>query len=104
LSGSATIGRLSLVCDRWIYPACRCFGLDLDEQARSGFRYDYSVYQVEYSRNLLFASGAVMDRVFTAVVDRTRSRIDVPRLRTLFGVKHRPTTRLAATCRLVRQS
>ena len=90
LSRSETIGRLSLVCDRWIYTACLCFGLDLDEQARSGFRYDYSVYQVEYSRNLLFASGAVMDRVFTAVVDRTRSRLDVPRLRTLFGVKHRP--------------
>jgi len=79
-----------LVCDRWISTACLCFGLELDEQARSGFRYDYSVYQVEYSRNLLFASGAVMDRVFTAVVDRTRSRLDVPRLRTRFGVKHRP--------------
>jgi hypothetical protein len=32
---------------RWIYSACLCFGLDLDEQARSGFRYGYSVYQAE---------------------------------------------------------
>jgi hypothetical protein len=31
-----------------------------------------------------------MDRVFDTVVDRTRTRLDVPRLRTLFGVGHRP--------------
>jgi hypothetical protein len=39
--------RLGQVRDRWIYSACLCFGLDLDEQARSGFRYGYSVYQAE---------------------------------------------------------
>ena len=66
--------------------------LDLAEQDRSTFRYAYSVYQVEYSRNLLFRDGAVMDRVFDTVVDRTRSRLDVPTLRTLFGAKHRPHT------------
>ncbi len=49
LSQSATAGRLSQVCDRWIYSALLCFGLDLDEQARSGFRYGYSVFQVEYT-------------------------------------------------------
>jgi hypothetical protein len=62
LSRPETIGRRTQVIDRWIYTACLCFGLDLADQARSGFRYDYSVYQVEYSRNLLFASGAVMER------------------------------------------
>jgi len=35
------------VCDRWIYTACLCFGLDLAEQQRSGFGYGYSVYQAE---------------------------------------------------------
>jgi hypothetical protein len=90
LSQDATVGRLSQVCDRWIYTACLCFGLDVDEQRRSGFGYNYSVYQVEYSRNLLFRSGAQMDRVFDTVVDRTRSRLDVPVLRTLFGAKARP--------------
>ena len=90
LSQPATIGRLTQVCDRWIYTACLCFGLDLAEQARSGFTYGYSVYQAEYSRNLLFTIGAQMDRVFDRVVDRTRSRLDVPILRTLFGVKQRP--------------
>ena len=90
LSQSATAGRLGQVCDRWIYSACLCFGLDLDEQARSGFCYGYSVFQVEYSRNLIFAYGRQMDRVFNTVLDRTRSRLDVPALRTLFGAKQRP--------------
>jgi hypothetical protein len=92
LSQPAAKGRLGQVCDRWIYSACLCFGLDLGDQERSRFVYDYSIYQVEYSRNLLFASGATMDRVFDTVVDRTRSRLDVPTLRTLFGVKQRPRT------------
>src|SRR4051812_44527436 len=90
LSQPATIGRLTQVCDRWIYTACLCFGLDIDEQQRSRFSYGYSVYQAEYSRNLLFTVGAQMDRVFDRVVDRTRSRLDVPILRTLFGAKQRP--------------
>jgi hypothetical protein len=90
LSHPATIGRLSQVCDRWIYSACLCFGLDLDEQARSGFRYEYSVYQAEYSRNLIFKVGAQMEKVFDRIVDRTRARLDVPTLRTLFGAKQRP--------------
>jgi hypothetical protein len=55
LSESRTIGRLSQVCEAWIYSACLCFGLDL--QQRSGFRYQYAVYQVEYSRNLIFRRG-----------------------------------------------
>jgi hypothetical protein len=84
------IGRLSQVIDRWIYTACLCYGLGIDEQQQSGFRYDYSIYQVEYSRNLVFASGAVMDRLFNTMVDRTRSRLDVPTVRTLFGSKGRP--------------
>jgi hypothetical protein len=90
LSQPGTIGRLGQVIDRWIYTACLCFGLNLDEQEQSGFAYNYSIYQVEYSRNLMFASGAVMDRVFNTVVDRTRSRLDIPTVRTLFGSKGRP--------------
>jgi hypothetical protein len=90
LSQEATIGRLSQVCDRWIYSACLCFGLDLDEQVRSGFTYGYSVYQAEYSRNLIFKVGAQMDKMFDRIVDRTRARLDVPTLRTLFGAKQRP--------------
>jgi hypothetical protein len=86
----AAIGRLGQVCDRWIYTACLCFGLDLEEQERSGFRYGYSVYQAEYSRNLLFKSGAQMEDLSGRVLDRTRSRLDIPAIRTLFGLKNRP--------------
>ena len=60
------------------------------DQERSGFGYAYSIYQVEYSRNLLFASGPAMERAFDTIVDRTRVRLDVPSLRTLFGVGQRP--------------
>lgn len=90
LSQPGTIGRLSQVIDAWIYTACLCFGLDVADQQRSGFRFSYSIYQVEYSRNLIFASGARMERLFDTVVDRTRARLDVPRLRILFGVGARP--------------
>jgi hypothetical protein len=90
LSHPGAVGRLSQVCDRWIYTSCLCFGLDREEQRRSGFGYGYSVYQVGYSRNLLFGNGARMDRVFDTIVDRTRSRLDVPQLKTVFGAKARP--------------
>jgi len=90
LSQDAAVGRLGQVCQRWIYSACLCFGLDLDEQQRSGFVYGLAVYQLEYSRNLIFADGATMQRVFDAVVDRTRSRLDVPKIRTIFGTAQRP--------------
>jgi len=90
LSQDAAVGRLGQVCQRWIYTACLCFGLDLDEQHRSGFGYGLAVYQLEYSRNLIFADGATMQRVFDAVVDRTRSRLDVPKIRSIFGTAQRP--------------
>src|SRR6266576_40637 len=86
----AAIGRLGQVCDRWIYSACLCFGLDLAEQERSGFCYGYSVYQAEYSRNLLFASGAQMEALSGRLLDRTRSRLYIPAIRTIFGLKNRP--------------
>lgn len=90
LSEMDTIGRLIQVCERWIYSACLCFALDVEEQERTRFRYAYSVYQVEYSRNLLFEVGAQMEQVFERMVDRTRAKLDVPRLRTIFGAKRRP--------------
>jgi hypothetical protein len=90
LADTRTIGRLIRVCEQWIYSTCLCFALDLEEQERTQFRYDYSVYQVEYSRNLLFEIGSQMEQVFERMVDHTRARLDVPHLRTLFGAKRRP--------------
>ena len=55
-------GRLVQVCERWIYTVCLCFALTSDEQKKTGFHYSYSVYQAEYSRNLIFTRGSVMRR------------------------------------------
>jgi hypothetical protein len=90
LASDNAIGRLYDVCDRWIYSACLCFGLPLDEQERSRFRYSYSVFQLEYSRNLRFERGSDMDQVYQALIDRTRNELDVKRLTKLFGSKYRP--------------
>jgi hypothetical protein len=90
LSEVRTIGRLSQVCERWIYSACLCFALDLEEQERSGFHYHYSIYPVECSRNLIFQRGSQMEQIFQGLIDRTRARLTVKRLKTIFGVKCRP--------------
>jgi hypothetical protein len=95
LRSPSAIGRLAAVCDRWIYSSCLCFGLDLDEQRRSGFRYQYSCYQLEYSRNLLFHSGAMLDEVYQGLIDRSRRVLSLEKIKTILGYKHRPyrTTR-----------
>ena len=54
------------------------------------FHYAYSVYQLEYSRNLIFTSGRRMEQLFDTIVDRTRTRLDIPAVRSLFGVGQRP--------------
>jgi len=64
LSEEQMIGRLSAVAERWIYTTWLCFALSQDEQQQSGFHYQYSVYQVESSRNLLFEAGGRGRRCF----------------------------------------
>jgi hypothetical protein len=93
LSEQRTIGRLSQVCERWIYTACLCFALDLEDQKRSGFHYQYSNYQIEYSRNLVFEVGGRMDQVFQALIDRSRTRLDLKTIKTILGYRHRPRYR-----------
>jgi len=93
LSEQRTIGRLRRVCERWIYSTCLCFALDLDEQRLSGFRYQYSNYQIEYSRNLLFEIGGHMEQVFQARIDRSRVPLDLRTIKTIVGDKHRPKYR-----------
>jgi hypothetical protein len=90
LSEQRTVGRLSQACERWIYSTCLCFALDLEEQERSRFHYQYSNYQVEYSRNLIFEIGGQMDQVFQALIDRSRVLLDLKTVRTILGYKHRP--------------
>src|SRR3989449_3777752 len=93
LSEQRAIGRLSEVCERWIYTTCLCFALDLDEQKQSGFHYQYSNYQVEYSRNLIFEIGGQMDQVFPALIDRSRVLLDPKTVRTILGYQRRPRYR-----------
>ena len=93
LSEQRTVGRLSQACERWIYTTCLCFALDLEEQKRSGFHYQYSNYQVAYSRNLIFEIGGHMDQVFQALLDRSRVLLDLKTIQTILGYKHRPKYR-----------
>jgi len=95
LSEPRAIGRLSQVCERWIY-SCLCFALDFDEQKRSGFRYQYSSYQIEYSRNLVFQVGGHLDQVFQALIDRSRAPLDLKSIRTILGYRRRPRYRRRA--------
>jgi hypothetical protein len=89
MRASSSVGRLVRACERWIY-MCLCFALDILEQKKSGFIYSYSVYQSEYSRNLLFTRGRYLDRVFHGVIDRTRAPLNLKMVKTIFGSKHRP--------------
>jgi hypothetical protein len=93
LSEESAIGRLKQVCDRWIYSSCLCFALDLQEQRNSGFQYQYSNYQIEYSRNLLFELGGQMERVFQALIDRSRAPLDLDTIKTILGYRRRPRYR-----------
>jgi hypothetical protein len=93
LCDARAIDRLVKVCERWVATSCLCFALTRQEQARSGFRSEYSCYQLEYSRNLLFTRGTVLDALYPGLLDRTRRALDVPTLRTIFGAKHRPHRR-----------
>jgi hypothetical protein len=87
-----TVGQLSKVCDRWIY-TCLSLALDTEDQRRTGFEYAYSNYQLEYSRNLLFRRGDQLEEIFQATIDRTRQRLDLRTVLTIFGQKQRPRTR-----------
>jgi hypothetical protein len=90
LSSSDIVGQLEQVFNRWIYSTCLCFALDLEEQERTNFHYDYSIYQAEYSRNLLFRSGEQMEQLVQALIDHTRSWLDVKQVKTIFGAARRP--------------
>ena len=89
-SSESSVGRLVQAPERWIYSAVLCFALEIADQERTGFRYHYSLFQAEYSRNLLFRSGQQMDRVFGALIDRVRGPLDLRTVKTLFGRRQRP--------------
>jgi hypothetical protein len=92
LSGPDLGPRLAALCTRWLYSACLGFALPLAEQQRIGFQYQYSIWQLEYSRNFLFHQAQVMEEVFQKLIDRTRAPLDIKTLETIFGRRHRQPT------------
>jgi hypothetical protein len=89
LTRATAIGRLKEVCDRWIYSSALIFALSSEAQRRSGFTCQYSVFQLELSRNLLFCCGTTMDEVFQKLIDCTRAPLDLKTIKTIFGGRHR---------------
>lgn len=87
---SHTIGQLRQVCDGWLYSTCLHFVLSKEEREQSGFAYQYSLFQMEYSRNLIFQRPAQMEQVFNALIDRSRTHLTLERIKTIFGRKRRP--------------
>jgi hypothetical protein len=85
-----TIAALRQLCERWIYTTCLCFALAHEDRQRSGFCYQYSVFQLELSRNLLFWRGTMMEEVYYKLIDRTRVALGLKHVKTIFGFSHRP--------------
>ena len=56
LNRPGAIGRLRKLCERWIYSTCLCFALPSETRKRSGFAYQYSVFQLELSRTCCFCA------------------------------------------------
>jgi hypothetical protein len=83
------IGRLRQVCERWL-SRCLCFALTSEEQKRTNFRYDLSMFQLEYSRNYLFDRGRALEQIFQGLIDRTRATLDLKTIKTILGCKQRP--------------
>ena len=94
LQRASAISKLEDVCERWIYSSALCFALTREEQQRSRFKYQYSVFQLELSRNLLFVRGGTMDEVYQKLIDRTRQPLELEQLKTIFGFRHRPRQKL----------
>jgi hypothetical protein len=88
MRASSSVGRLVRACERWI-SLCLCFALESGEQQKSGFGYSYSIYQAEYSRNLLFTRGRILEQVFQGTIDRTRASLQLKRIKTIFGSQSR---------------
>src|SRR5262249_36891977 len=87
----SAIGRLEKVLRHWLSQSF-CLALDVAEQKRTHCQYAFSIYQIKYSRNLVFQAGRDLETVFQELIDRTRTRLDLKTVTTIFGYKHRPNT------------
>jgi hypothetical protein len=85
-----TIAALRQLCERGIYTAGLGLALPHEDRKRSGFGYQYCVFQLELSRNLLFWRGTMMAEVYHKLIDRTRRALGLKQVKTIFGFSHRP--------------
>ena len=95
-SAAASVGhwQTAAVCERWLYSSALCFALTREEPKRSGFQYQYSMFQLKLSRNLLFVRSGTMDEVYQKLIDRTRQPLELEHSKTLLGFRHRPRQKL----------
>jgi len=90
----ALLGPLREVWRAVVFFGVLCYLLPVAQQQALDMRYEWSVYQLEYSRNLLFSNGRIMEEVFQSVIDRTRRGVGMwARYGRLFGRKKRPKFR-----------
>lgn len=94
LMGESGADALAEVCRRWVYSSVLCFAMHSEERRRTGFEYDWRIFQLEYSRNYLFHSGRAMGEIHNGMIDRNRGRLGVREVKTIFGVRGRPHQRL----------
>lgn len=81
------------LCQRWVYGAVTPFAMRDEDRVKSGFEYDWRLYQMEHSRDYIFRSGRTMGEIFQAIIDRNRSRLRLEDLKTIFGARSRPHQR-----------
>ena len=89
LSGPDLGPLLAGSCARWLYSACLCFALPLAEQRRIGFQYQYSIWQLEYSRNYLFHQAQALEEVFQNSLDLSQGGELAATLRRRYGYMNR---------------
>jgi len=73
----------------YIRPACALHWTVPSKRKRLSTTIILSIRR-KLSRNLLFLRGTVLDKVFNGVIDRTRSKLAIKRVRTIFGKRRRP--------------
>jgi DNA-binding transcriptional ArsR family regulator len=93
LSGPRGGREIEAVCERWAYSCALDFALPMAARQRTGFAYWWSVYQLEVSRNYHFRIPAALDEVYQSLIDVNRRKLDVKRLKTIFGLRSRPRIR-----------
>jgi len=87
---------LRQLCERWIYSTCLCFALDLEEQEKSRFQYQYSEDLAMMTRP--HREALILDHMRTIPFFRRRD------IEALFGLKKRQAVNLMHRIGAVRVS